>query len=343
MRKTDKKGMAKKVVAVCLSAAMCCTGAVPTMSTPFVYAAEADETSAADEVFVQGALWQFYPAGEENVWYVRNSGNGKFLGRDENNKVALLDEPFSVTLEKQADGTIILDFGGTKRYLSVGSSYNYSLGEQAYKYTQFFEKVQNGTQVAYQKTSTVTAGKEYLLAMAQKKASGTTAEESKQYALTNVFGGSSSDPRIMPLIVNLTETGTDADGTISDDNVLTSPYVAFQAPEYGKALPDAEVTVAGSSEAEAKTETVWTPEAGAAGAGIAYQATVKITAQGNYSFKAAQLSNYIVVGGQSIALAEGEATLSEDGKTMTVSHTFEAITDIRENPDYTVPTGIMVS
>ncbi len=343
-----KGKIGKRIAAIGLGFAMCLSNFAGVIPVYPVYAEEA-ESHTADVVYEQGALWKLFAAGAENTWYIQNGKDGRYLGRSggETGKIALVDEPFAIEVLPQADGTWLLDFGGetgtAKKYLSVGSSYNYSLGERSTKYTQFFEKVQTGNEVQFVKTASFEEGKDYILSMAQREA-GSTATADTQYALTNVFGGSESDPRINPLVVTVSEEGTSADGAISDENVLTRPYVAFHAPVYGKALPDVSVIVDGCTDAEVTAVTEWSPKAEKATTGIPYQATVTVTAQGDYRFADDEKPSLVrIENGGLISSEEANAVLSEDGKVITVTYEFAPLEDSREVPEYTAPSDLLVA
>lgn len=339
-----KNKILKRALAFCMSAVLCLSPVLPPQA---VKAAEdTTETSEPEKVIDQGALWRFYASGEENEWYIQNVKDETFLASD--GKVVLTDEAFPVKAEAKDGGTYLLDFrtstnaSVTKRYFAVGSAYNFSLGESHNnKYMQLYEKQQNGTNVSFVKTDSIESGKEYMIAMAQRN-DVATAEATTQYALTNIISGSSND-RITPYVLTISDSTTSADGVISaSDKVLTKPYVVFQEPVYSKVQPDALVTLCGNSADQVQTSTSWSPEHETVTDHVAYTTTVSVVAQGDLTFADANIPKTAMLSdGTMVRLAEGEASLSEDKKTITLTHTWPEITDIRIMPDYTVPTGLV--
>ncbi len=314
-------------------------------SEALTIAVTASETWA--ELTEAGVLWTFEPSADSEGWYLKNVKAGTYLsddGAESKPNIDLNDTPVAYTAELLEDGTFHFFNATDKPHLAVGSGNKFSLGEQNYKSAALFEKVRVKEGFALRRSSEIQEGKEYVFAMAFRTDSASTADGALLYALTDQQEGTGSSTRILSHAVHIKDGAILVLSSESDAALFGAPAVTVTIPEVKKAPQDAAVSIPYALEDEYTVTTAWSPETAEFALEQPYTAAVAITAQGIHSFTENSLPAQLTLSsGTVIDLAEGAAVLSADQKTITVTHTFEAITDPRQTPDYETPTLAMVN
>lgn len=300
-----------------------------------------------EELTAAGVLWTFEQSEDAEGWYLKNVKAGKYLsddGAESKPNIDLNDTPVAYTAELLQDGTFHFFNATDKPHLAVGSGYKYSLGERDYKSAALFEKVRIKEGFALRRSSEIQEGKEYVFAMAFRTDTASTAEGALLYALTDQKEGTGTSARILSHTIHIKDKAVLVLTSENDAALFGKPAVTVTVPEVKKAPQNAAVSIPYALEDEFAVTTTWSPQTAEFAVDQPYTASVAITAQGVHSFTEDSLPAQITLSNGTVAvLQENGAVLSEDKKTITVTHTFDAITDPRQTPDYEVPTLAMVN